>query len=58
MADVLTRLSAMSTAPTEPEAFAAWLDLEDALRFLVMNVKEEEFVVYAGTPRLPAKAAT
>jgi hypothetical protein len=50
MADILPQLLAMSTAPKEPAVFAAWLKLDDAVRFLEGNVQDEDFVVYAGSP--------
>ena len=48
MNNVEKRLRELSTAPTQKDAFDAWLAQEDALRFLNDNAEEQEFVVYAG----------
>lgn len=48
MKNVEERLRELSTAPTQKDAFDAWLAQEDALGFLYDNAEEQEFVVYAG----------
>jgi hypothetical protein len=50
MADPIKRLIHISAAPSEKDAFNAWLKMDDAVEFLKHNAQEEEFVVYASLP--------
>jgi len=50
MADTIKRLIDISDAPSEKEAFDAWLKMDDAVAFLKDNAQEGEFVVYASLP--------
>jgi hypothetical protein len=50
MVDVTKILNQISTAPSEKEAFNAWLGMEDALTFLKDNALQDEFVAYAAMP--------
>ncbi|HEY6349511.1 MAG TPA: hypothetical protein VI636_08895 [Candidatus Angelobacter sp.] len=48
MAGAVEKLQQISIAPLEKEAFDAWLEMRDAVAFLKDNVRQKEFVVYAG----------
>jgi hypothetical protein len=50
MVDVTKILNQISTAPSEKQAFNAWLRMEDAVGFLKDNAQQDEFVVYAAMP--------
>jgi hypothetical protein len=47
MDDVVTALNRISEPPDGEEAYAKWLEMNDALHFLRQNCRETEFVVYA-----------
>jgi hypothetical protein len=47
MDDVVTTLNRISEPPDGEEAYAAWLEMNDAMTFLRENCRENEFVVYA-----------
>lgn len=49
MADPVTRLTAISKAPVEKEAFESWLRMDNVVAFLKANAREREFVMYATT---------
>jgi hypothetical protein len=49
MADPVRRLTEISKAPAEKEAFESWLRMSDAVAFLEDNALEGEFVMYAST---------
>jgi hypothetical protein len=46
--NTINQLRKISAAPTDKASFDHWLRQEDALAFLVENLREQEFVVYAG----------
>jgi hypothetical protein len=50
MRDAITSLSEMSVAPSEEAAFNRWLELRDAITFLVDNANGSDFVLYAAVP--------
>lgn len=43
-----TDLVRLSTPPTSDEEFRSWLALTDAFNFLSENLRQDDFVVYAG----------
>jgi len=47
MTDIITQLRLLSTAPEDEKVFNAWLEHQDAFRFLKENAKQDELVVYA-----------
>ena len=47
MADILSQLRLLSTAPDDEKAFNTWLEHQDAFEFLKANAKQDELVVYA-----------
>lgn len=49
MPDPVRRLTAISKAPLEKEAFESWLRMDDMVAFLKANALESEFVMYAST---------
>ncbi len=46
MADVIERLIQISAAPSQKEAFDAWLEMESALDLLRDNCRQDELVLY------------
>jgi hypothetical protein len=47
MADVITALKELSTAPSEDAPFNKWLEFKEIVAFLKTNARQNEFVVYA-----------
>jgi hypothetical protein len=47
MADAITALKQISTAPDEASDFNAWLGFKDTVAFLKANTRQNDFVVYA-----------
>jgi hypothetical protein len=45
MDDVVTSVNKRLTAPENNEDFDAWIELKDAVSFLLDNAKREEFIV-------------
>ena len=50
VANPANALREMSIPPTEEASFNTWIELEDAIAFLKVNARDDQFILYACLP--------